>query len=104
MVNTAINHYHKQKRLNEHISNEFEADLENDIPSAIDQMSAKELLKLIQLLPDGYRLVFNLYAIEGFSHKEIAENLNISEGTSKSQLFKAKNMLKNMMAKKPGFL
>jgi RNA polymerase sigma-70 factor (ECF subfamily) len=57
-------------------------------------LSAEELLKLIQKLPDGYRVVFNMYAIEGYSHKEIADYLNVSEGTSKSQLSKAKKLLR----------
>jgi RNA polymerase sigma-70 factor (ECF subfamily) len=58
-----------------------------------EQMSAAEIFKVITTLPDGYRTVFNLFAIEGYSHKEIAELLNISEGTSKSQLNKARAML-----------
>ncbi len=60
----------------------------------IDRLSKEEVMKLVQNLPDGYRMVFNMYVIEGFSHKEIAKQLNISEGTSKSQLFKARRMLK----------
>ena len=60
-------------------------------------LSAEELLKLIQKLPDGYRVVFNMYAIEGYSHKEIAEYLEVSEGTSKSQLSKAKKMLRSQI-------
>jgi RNA polymerase sigma-70 factor (ECF subfamily) len=60
-------------------------------------LSAEELLKLIQKLPDGYRIVFNMYAIEGYSHKEIAEYLQVSEGTSKSQLSKAKKMLRHQI-------
>lgn len=65
--------------------------------SALDILSRKELMDLIQKLPDGYRVVFNMFVIEGFSHKEIAEKLSISEGTSKSQLFKAKKMLKQAL-------
>jgi len=61
--------------------------------SPVDNLSAEELTKIIQNLPDGYRAVFNLFAVEGFTHKEIAERLNISEGTSKSQYFKARKML-----------
>jgi RNA polymerase sigma-70 factor (ECF subfamily) len=52
-----------------------------------------KLLLLLQKLPDGYRTVFNLYTVENLTHKEIAEHLNISEGTSKSQYFKAKKMI-----------
>lgn len=75
-------------------------ELENSskIPTTIvDEMSAKEITKLISLLPLGYRLVFNMYVIEGYSHKEIAEHLEISVGTSKSQLFKARKTLKNAL-------
>ena len=63
-----------------------------------DMLSAKELTRMIQQLPEGYRTVFNLYVIEGFGHKEIGEMLKISEGTSKSQLFKAKKLLKQKLA------
>ena len=65
--------------------------------SAISNLTVQELTKMIQKLPDGYRLVFNMYTIEGFSHKEIAEELGITIGTSKSQLFKAKNMLRERL-------
>ena len=60
----------------------------------VEWLSAQELTKLVQELPDGYRLIFNLNVIEGYTHSEIADLLNISEGTSKSQLFKAKKLLK----------
>lgn len=60
-------------------------------------LETKDLLQLIQELPTGYRTVFNLYAIEGYSHKEIAEQLEISEGTSKSQLSKARAMLQRQL-------
>jgi RNA polymerase sigma factor (sigma-70 family) len=59
----------------------------------IDRLSAEELTKLICALPEGYRTVFNLYVLDGYNHKEIAEMLGISEGTSKSQLFKARKLL-----------
>ena len=54
---------------------------------------------MVQNLPDGYRIVFNLYVMEGYKHREIAERLSISENTSKSQLLKAKNMLRGQMEK-----
>ena len=65
--------------------------------SANDILSARELTKMIQSLPEGYRMVFNLHVIEGFSHEEIAEKLGISTGTSKSQLYKAKQQLKQKL-------
>jgi len=69
-----------------------------DVYSHIDNvLGAEELLKLIDKLPDGYKTVFNLYAVEGYGHKEIAEMLGISEGTSKSQLNRARTMLKELL-------
>jgi RNA polymerase sigma-70 factor (ECF subfamily) len=62
-------------------------------PSAIADMSARELLNLVQELPSGFRTVFNLFAIEGFSHKEISEMLHITESTSRSQYTRAKQLL-----------
>ncbi len=62
--------------------------------SVISSLFAKELMNDVMALPTGYRVVFNLYAIEGYKHKEIAEMLNISEGTSKSQLARARSLLK----------
>src|SRR5665213_1891538 len=74
-----------------------------DIPleeDALNNLSAAEIFNLIIQLPVGYRTVFNLYEIEGMKHKEIAELLNISEGTSKSQLSKAKILLQKMLSQK----
>ena len=66
---------------------------------ALNNLSAAEIFNLVDQLPVGYRTVFNLYEIEGMSHKEIAALLNISEGTSKSQLSKSKNLLQKMLLK-----
>lgn len=60
----------------------------------ISELNLKDLTKMIQKLPVGYRTVFNLYVIEGFNHQEIADQLGITESTSKTQLMKAKNMLR----------
>lgn len=62
-----------------------------------ESMNEKDLLKIIQQLPAGFRTIFNMYAIEGYSHKEIAEQLGISEGTSKSQYSRAKTHLQNII-------
>ncbi|MEN0046109.1 MAG: RNA polymerase sigma factor [Bacteroidota bacterium] len=62
--------------------------------TSMEKLSAQEITQVIQKLPTGYRIVFNMFEIEGYSHKEIAEKLNISVGTSKSQLSKAKKMLR----------
>jgi RNA polymerase sigma-70 factor (ECF subfamily) len=99
MVNTAIEHIRKRKQAN--VFDE-EGEVLNHPESESDaagKMNEKELLKMLQLLPEGYRTVFNLYAIEGYSHKEIGELLDITEGTSKSQLSKAKNYLKGLLVK-----
>ncbi|MCB9257033.1 MAG: sigma-70 family RNA polymerase sigma factor [Chitinophagales bacterium] len=61
--------------------------------SAMDKLNEENLLEIIQALPIGYRTVFNMYVIEGYSHKEIADRLEINEGTSKSQLNRARNLL-----------
>lgn len=65
-----------------------------------DDLAYEELLKVLDLLPTGYRTVFNLYVIEGFKHREIAEKLNISINTSKSQLILAKKRLREIIKKK----
>ena len=71
-------------------------DLSESSETIHDKLAAKELTLLIQSLPMGYRVIFNLF-LEGFSHQEIAEQLNITIGTSKSQLFKAKRMLRKKL-------
>jgi RNA polymerase sigma-70 factor (ECF subfamily) len=76
-----------------------------DQPQTTFDMSGlelKDLLKLVQQLSNGYRLVFNMYVIEGFSHKEIAAQLGISEGASKSQLSRARAILKGKIIKMEG--
>ncbi len=83
-----------------------EAEAENVMlhEDALNNLSAKEIFDLIIQLPVGYRTVFNLYEVEGMEHREIAEMLNISEGTSRSQLSKAKALLqKNLMQNKNNY-
>ncbi|MGB0522170.1 MAG: RNA polymerase sigma factor [Flammeovirgaceae bacterium] len=98
MVNESLMYLRKQKHTKYHEDLET-AERETATELSDSHLEAEDLMKLIQALPDGYRIVFNLYAIEGFSHKEIAAQLEISEGTSKSQLSKARNMLKRMIEK-----
>jgi len=74
-----------------------QADREPDYSALSDHLEAEDLLKMIQELPTGYRIVFNLYAIDGYSHKEIAEQLGISENTSKSQLSRARTYLQKVL-------
>ncbi len=75
------------------------AELEPDYAWADAHLNETELLRFINQLPDGYRTVFNLYAIEGYSHAEIAVMLGIAEGTSKSQLSRARQLLQNSLKK-----
>jgi RNA polymerase sigma factor (sigma-70 family) len=100
IVNTALNHLRQNNkfRIVEYIP-EFSEDQpdEDEEENAYPFISAEDLLEIIQNLPEGYRIVFNLYAIEKYSHKEIAGMLGISEGTSKSQLSKARQYLKHKL-------
>lgn len=100
MVNTAINYYKKSAKYAFHLDiNEIEiAGTTQESP--VDRLSAMELMELIQQLPDGYRMVFNLNVIEGYTHKEIGDKLNISENTSKSQLSRARVALQKLIKKK----
>jgi RNA polymerase sigma factor (sigma-70 family) len=91
-VTTAINHYHKNKRISySGISEETENE---NSELVVSNVSDEYLIGLINALPDGCRLVFNLNVVEGYSHVEIAELLNITESTSRSQLHHAKGILK----------
>jgi RNA polymerase sigma factor (sigma-70 family) len=69
-------------------------------PSVLDKIGAQEIFEMIRTLPNGYRVVFNLFAIEGYSHKEIADMLNITESTSRTQFLKARNALKEKFTSK----
>lgn len=99
-VHTCINILKKNKRFNESVdiihANALSAH-DNLIPSL---MQAKEVVECIRLLPVGYKTVLNLYAIEGYSHREIATMLDIEESTSRSQYTRAKAMLEDMLVKK----
>ena len=98
MINESLMKLRKNKDIQLMAINE-ELDEEVDITS-MEGMNAAYLLNLIQSIPIGYRTVFNLYEIEGYSHEEIAAKLNISKGTSKSQLFKAKKLLREKLTAK----
>lgn len=90
-VNTVLQRYRNEKVfdiINENVADEVELDIDED------QVPLEYLLKIIQQLPDRYRLVFNLYVLDGYSHKDIAGMLNINVGTSKSNLARARHILK----------
>src|SRR5215204_971745 len=100
VVHTCINHLKKNKRFNESVDIIHANSVlvrEESIPSIIQ---AKEVVECIRMLPIGYRTVLNLYAIEGFSHKEIAIMLDIEESTSRSQYTRAKAMLEDVLVRK----
>ena len=92
MVTESLMFLRKTKQWRQELPIE-EAHVEPDFDWADAALNETDLLRLVNQLPDGYRTVFNLYAIEGYSHAEIAETLNISEGTSKSQLSRARSLL-----------
>lgn len=97
IVNTAINHYKKNINHNKELDID-EVTIKNQLePRVIDQLTVNELMEVIRELPEGYRLVFNLFVVEGYSHKEIAEKLDITENTSKSQLSRARNVLQQQI-------
>lgn len=97
IVNAALQYLRKWKKLNfNQPIDDFEEKLSTG-ETVIETLGAKELTALVQNLPDGYRTVFNLYVMEGYKHREIAEILSISENTSKTQLLKAKKMLRTQL-------
>jgi RNA polymerase sigma-70 factor (ECF subfamily) len=97
IVNTAINYYNsKQNEWNE-TGIDKAGTYQNVSDDILDQISVSDLLHLIQQLPEGYRMVFNLHVIEGYNHQEIAEMLKISENTSKSQLSRARAALQQKL-------
>lgn len=100
VVTTAINHYNKDKTKQSQTDLYYNEEDSEDVVDVISKMSTDELLDIIQTLPDGYRMVFNMYVIEGYTHKEIGELLSISEGTSKSQLAKGRVLLKSKLLQK----
>ena len=94
LINAILQYIRKWKNLKLNATIDDYAHLLTEKSNIYDEMSAKELTFIIQKLPTGYRIVFNLYVMEGYKHQEIAEMLGISENTSKSQLRKAKLLLK----------
>jgi RNA polymerase sigma-70 factor (ECF subfamily) len=100
MINTAITHYHKMRK------HRYHDDLEEISETRLEEhtwdeteFSKEELFKLIHQMPDGYRVVFNLYAVEGYKHREIADIMGIDENTSKSQYSRARRWLQERLIK-----
>jgi len=97
IVNTAIDAYKKNLRLNDTSSYDDLKEQELITIDSFEYLKERELLELLQKLPDVLRLVFNLYAIEGYTHKEIAEMLQITENASKSQLYRSRKLIQQML-------
>jgi len=100
MINTAITYYHKMRkhRYHDDLEEVRESKFE-DHPWEDADFTREELYDVIQRMPDGYRMVFNLYAVEGYKHREIAEIMNIDENTSKSQYSRARRWLQERLIK-----
>ncbi len=98
IVNTALKKYTLRRYEKEVVGYEVKDKDESGMePTAYSHLTQKEILDLINNLPEGYKLIFNLYVIEGFQHEEIAEMLGIQPGTSRSQLVKARTMLQKQI-------
>lgn len=98
-VNTALMSLRKTDALKLSDDLEEAGNLSSDISTQIQNIGYKEIMKVVMKLPDGYRTVFNMFVVEGFSHKEIAQALNISEVTSRSQLQRARMILQEKIKK-----
>lgn len=98
MVFTAINFFkHRSRKFQEDLDQEsYDAPFDDNV---VDKISAKEIIALVQQLPEGYRIIFNLYAVEGYTHKEISDMLGIATGTSKSQYARARSAMQQLLAK-----
>jgi RNA polymerase sigma factor (sigma-70 family) len=97
-VNTAIEHFRRKKYM-QPVTEKEENTMEGNYLSVLDDLAERDILALVQQLSPGYRTVFNMYVVEGYTHKEIGDILGISEGTSKSQLSRAKVILQEMVKK-----
>ena len=98
IVNSALEHYRKRVRKEENQS-VYETYIEPQVEGVLDKINSDELIKLVNKLPSKAAMVLKLYAIEGYAHKEIAEQLGVTVGTSKSQLNRARSLLKESMSK-----
>ncbi|MDJ1466217.1 RNA polymerase sigma factor [Cytophagaceae bacterium DM2B3-1] len=97
VTNTALNYYRSQLHYPQTVDYQDISHSNDDYWKLMAQLSNEEIVKVINTLPDGYRIVFNLYVIDGYDHAEIGQMLGISENTSRSQLFKARDVLKKKL-------
>lgn len=94
IVNTALERFRKSTRSLAIESEDYMDSLQLDYEHVLEELGYKDLMRMVQELSEQYRIVFNLYVIEGYTHKEISQKLNIGEGTSKSNLSRARELLK----------
>lgn len=99
VINTALNQLDR-KWIRREISVSDQQDNRTVAPVALDALAAEDILACVLSLPDGYRQVFNLYAVEGYNHREIAQMLGCSEGNSRSQYTRARQALQTILAKR----
>lgn len=99
-VHTCLNLLKKNKTFSENIEIEFAKNVYSNSDNVHSLLQTKQVIECIRMLPIGYRTIINLYAIEGYSHKEIGEMLDIKEGTSRSQYTRARAMLQHILLKK----
>ena len=99
-VNTALMSLRKNDVLKESDDMENAAAVTSEAPSAVQEIGYKELCKMVSELPAGFRTVFNMYVVEGYSHQDIADALGISVNTSRSQLLRARAMLQEKILKR----
>ena len=98
-VNTALMNFRKTKKLQQQMELDAAARTIDSGEDPFSAVSAAELMRMLQTLPEGARVIFNLYAVEGFEHHEIADQLGISVGTSKSQYSRARSLLREKIEK-----
>ena len=99
MVNTALDLLRKEMKISSEIQPEEALSKLETQDTILSELSASELVSLIRTMPDGYRVVFNMFAVEGYSHQEIAETLGVTEITSKSQYLRARAYLRERLEK-----
>lgn len=92
-VNTSLEYLRKNKKMRDQQEINDRTVIKEDSPSALEDMSAESIMSVVERLPDGYRVIFNMYAVDGYSHAEIAQELNINESTSRSQYSRARAIL-----------
>ncbi len=97
MVNTSISQYRINLKHQYHQDVTEVNEISDNSENALEKIEARDLMKVIQQMPEGYKVIFNLCIVEGYTHKDVSEITGLSEGTSKSQLSKAKKWLKNKL-------